>query len=213
MLADEYDHTLAGVRTPSRKPFIRRDPHYEADIHFSRDPNIGLICIKKYRKDVDCISWLNDHLSKYYPSTEGLPVAQHEYAALTLLEKHKVAPRPIAMLGDAVAMEFAGRPVSPFSIISADDYKEQCLRILTIFEGIDFRHNDMLASNVLIHRGKVKLIDFTLSEFAGIDIARSLPQPGWARLGQDGAITGFLAARRRRLLDEAIRRVRRRRSA
>lgn len=171
---------------------IIKGPHYEADIAFTKDERRGIVVTKKYRLDVACIAWLNKHLSNYYPAEGGLPVAQHEFAALTLLAKHGVAPRPIEALKHAIVMEFAGRPVAAASLISFKSYMTQCQNILTTLGRLNFRHNDLLPANVVVRRGRLKIIDFTLSEFNGIEIMNALPEPGWARPGQDEAIASYL---------------------
>jgi RIO-like serine/threonine protein kinase len=169
--------------------------HYESDIFFDADPTHEIVVIKKYKTDNECIRWLNQHLAQYYDPSKGLPVAQHEFAALKLLEPYGFVPKPLDLRPDSIVMEFAGTPVSPEAPIAIEVYLEHCQRIMDTFARLNFRHNDLLPSNVLVHEGKVKVIDFTLSEFGDIQTMRNLPNPDWARPGQDSNILMHMSRR------------------
>jgi len=169
--------------------------HYESDILFDSNPVHGIIVIKTYRTDNDCVRWLNGHLAQYYDASKQQPVAQHEFSALKLLEPYGFVPKPLDLRPDSIVMEFAGSPVSPEAPIAIEVYLEHCRRIMDTFARLNFRHNDLLPSNVLVHEGKVKVIDFTLSEFGDIQTMRNLPNPDWARPGQDSNILTYMSRR------------------
>jgi hypothetical protein len=174
---------------------LPKGAHYESDIFFDADPRYEIIVIKKYKTENECIRWLNRHLAQYYDASKGQPVAQHEFAALKLLEPHGFVPKPLDIRPDSIVMDFAGSPVSPEAPIAIEVYLEYCRRILDTFARLNFRHNDLLPSNVLVHEGRVKVIDFTLSEFGDIQTMRSLPNPHWARPGQDRNILTYMSRR------------------
>lgn len=172
--------------------FTRIAKHVESKINLARDPIHGIVVTKKYNLDVDCIKWLNNQLSKYYDSTKGLPVAQHEFAALELLATYNIAPKPLYLLPDAIVMKYAGIPITLKPKILFEGYIEQCHVILETFKKLNFRHNDLLPRNVLVEKHKVKIIDFTLSEFHNINIISELPDNKWANPGQDENILNYL---------------------
>ena len=161
--------------------------HYESVIRFET----GGVVVKTYRDDCECIRWLNRHLARYYDPAKGQPVAQHEFAALRFLEPCGFVPKPLRLDHGSIAMEYAGVPVSPRSEVSLDEYRRQCQSILATFAKLGFRHNDLLPGNVLVHHGRIKIIDFTLAEFDAVEIAGNLPDPDWARLGQDQALLTY----------------------
>jgi RIO-like serine/threonine protein kinase len=165
--------------------------HYESDISFEADPVRGILVTKTYRTGHECVQWLNRHLARYYDAAKGQPVAQHEYAALTLLEPYGIAPKAVEFRPDSIVMEFAGTPISLGVSIPTETYLMHCQRILDTLERLHFRHNDLLPSNVLVHEGQVKIADFTLAEFGRIQIMKDLPNPAWARPGQDRNILSY----------------------
>ena len=167
--------------------------HYESDVVFDADPARGIVVTKTYKSDNDCVRWLNRHLAQYYDASKGQPVAQHEFAALTLLEPYGFVPKPLDLWPHSIVMEFAGRPVSPEAPIPVEDYLHDCRRILETFARLNFRHNDLLPSNVLVQDGRVKVVDFTLSEFGNVQIMKDLPNPNWARPGQDHNILTYMS--------------------
>jgi len=172
---------------------LPKGAHYESDVLFDSDPAHGVVVTKIYRSDNECVRWLNGHLAQYYDASRGQPVAQHEFSALALLEPHGFTPKPIDLRSDSIVMEFCGSPISPDAPIAIKAYSEQCRQILDTFSRLNFKHNDLLPSNVLIRDGKVKIIDFTLSEFGDIEIIRDLPNPDWARPGQDRNVLFYMS--------------------
>jgi hypothetical protein len=168
--------------------------HDEAEITFEETVGLGIVVTKQYRSDCECIQWLNRVLARYYNPSEGQPVAQHEFAALTLLRPYGFVPHPLRRGSDFIQMEFAGEPVGPDCGISPAEFRRQCEVILNTFKTLGFRHNDLLPRNVLTHEGRVKIIDFTLSEFGGIEIMTQLPDPNWAIPGQDHRLLTYLPA-------------------
>lgn len=186
--ADRLKRSRAKKRK-ARKPW--RNRHAESEILFDYDPEHGLVVVKRYRVDAECIAWLNGHLSDLYPPERGLPVAQHEFAALSKLAPHGVAPEPVRLLPDGIVMRYAGEPIDSPNAAFTKDSKRQFRAILDTLEALEFRHNDMLPRNILVHDGKLALIDFTLSEFDGVSIMRDLPNPGWARPGRDSDLLRY----------------------
>jgi len=172
--------------------------HYESDVCFDSDPVHGIIVIKKYKTDNECVRWLNRHLSQYYETSSGQPVGQHEFAALQLLEPYGFVPKVVDLQPDSLVMEFAGNPVSPEAPVKIETYLNECRHVLKIFAKLKFSHNDLRPANVLLHGGKVKIIDFTLSEFGDVQIMKDLPNPNWARAGQDDDILTFMSPRSQR---------------
>jgi hypothetical protein len=172
--------------------------HYESDVYFDSDPVHGMIVIKKYKTDNECVRWLNRYLAQYYDTSKGQPVGQHECAALKLLEPYGFVPKVVDLRLDSLAMEFAGDPLSPEAPIEMETYLNECRHILKIFAKLKFRHNDLRRSNVLLHDGKVKIIDFTLSEFGDIQVIKGLPNPNWARAGQDDNLLTYMSPRSQR---------------
>ena len=160
--------------------------HYESEVEFVRSEATGeLQVVKRYRTDHPCVAWLNEALAEWYDPARGLPVAQHEHAALELLAPHGVAPPALELRPDAVVSAFAGEPVSRRSRITADDYLEQCERILGVFTDVGLRHNDLLPRNVLVRDRRVTVVDYTLAEFGEVLLMDRLPDPAWARPGED----------------------------
>jgi SAM-dependent methyltransferase len=166
--------------------------HYESAITFERDAAGALQVRKRYRQEVPCVRWLNQRLAGNYDPNKALPVAQHEFAALQALEKFDIAPKPLGLEPDAIVMTYAGKPLGAGTQIDPLAYREQCQHILRIFHQLGLHHNDMLPANVLIDNGRVRVIDFTLAEFGGIKLMSALPNPSWARPGQDENILAFL---------------------
>lgn len=175
---------------------IPKSAHAESEISFKNDSIHGTIVCKRYRQDVECVHWLNQHLAQYYDPSHGQPVAQHEFAALHILAPYRFAPKPLTLFHDSIIIEFAGVPLTFTSPISIKEYKKQCHSILNTLVQLDFKHNDLLPRNVLFHQGQIKIIDFTLSEFLGIKIMDTLPNPAWARPGKDTEILKYLSTMR-----------------
>jgi tRNA A-37 threonylcarbamoyl transferase component Bud32 len=162
-----------------------RDKHVEAEIFFDVDPEHGRVVVKRYRPDVPCIAWLNQHLAKHYDASRGMPVAQHEFAALQKLEQYDIAPKPVRLDKDAIVMTYAGEPINSPNGEYVRDPDAQFGAIIDALDRAELRHNDMLPRNVLVDGGKIRLVDFTLSEFDGVGIVDALPEPKWARAGRD----------------------------
>ena len=163
---------------------------FESYISFHQDPERGILVTKRYRQEVPCVQWLNRQLAEFYDPAEGQPVAQHEHAALELLAPYGFVPRVLSRDTDSIQMEFAGIPVTHASIPTAE-YREQCQLILDTFERLGFLHNDLLPRNVLIDDGRVKIVDFTLAEFPGVELMSHLPDSRWARPGEDRKLLGY----------------------
>lgn len=160
--------------------------HYESEVEFVRSEATGeLQVVKRYRAEHPCVAWLNEALAEWYDPARGMPVAQHEHAALELLSPRGVAPPPLELRPDAIVSAFAGEPVSRRSRITARDYVNQCERILDVFTEEGLRHNDLLPRNVLVRERRVSVVDYTLAEFGEVALMDRLPDPAWARPGED----------------------------
>jgi hypothetical protein len=166
--------------------------HWESEITFQLSADGDVHVVKTYLQDHECISWLNVELANDYDPESGLPVAQHEFAAYEALLPLGVAPKPVELRPDSIVIEYGGLPLSAESDIADDEYRRQCEEILRGFDAIGFRHNDLLPGNVLVQHGQVGIIDFTLAEFGTIDLMSKLPNPDWARAGQDARLVEFL---------------------
>lgn len=153
---------------------------YEGEIEYKKYKNFGKCIIKKYRKDSECINWLNQELLQYYPNKKYLPVAQHEYKALEILSKHDLAPKPLELGFDYIVIEYGGRTLEAFNPLSENEYLRQAKQILQIFNELNFKHNDLLPRNILVSKNKLKIIDFTLAEFNHIILMDKLPNKRWA---------------------------------
>jgi len=182
--------------------------HYEADILFHKVEG-DLLVEKKYRPEVECIHWLNQHLAQYYDPKIAMPVAQHEFRALQLLSKYDISAKPVSLNQTSIIMHFVGVPFQINHALSRRRYLKQCSLILDLFKKLNFFHNDLLPSNLLIDKhNQLKVIDFTLSEFDQICIMESLPNSKWARAYQDQQILNQYCTKKRvnyclsRLLDK-----------
>ena len=177
-------------------------PHYESEISFAPGAGGRIEVIKRYKREHECISWLNGELAAHYDPGAGLPVAQHEFAAYEVLAPLGCVPSPVELRPDSIVVEYGGKPLRPDSPISESAYERQCDEILRGFESIGFRHNDLLAGNVLIDaETRVRIIDFTLAEFGSIELMPSLPNRDWARPGEDAQLPGLLRDMRREARD------------
>jgi hypothetical protein len=159
--------------------------HYESYITVFDHPSLGRLVRKQYRDDHPCINWLNETLQDYYPKSKFLPVALHEARALNILSAIGLAPRLICCEANAVVMEYAGVPITANPTIDALSFYRQAVYITERLISLGFRHNDLLPRNVVVLGEKVRLIDFTMSEFANIRFIDKLPNRGWARSGED----------------------------
>lgn len=164
---------------------IKKFTGWEGDIEYKRYKKFGKCIIKKYKKDSDCINWLNVELKQYYPSEDFLPIAQHEYKALELLSKHGIAPKPLELGPDYIVVEYGGKTLEEYNPLSPEEYLKQAKQILLKFEELNFKHNDLLPRNILISKNKLKIIDFTLSEFGNIMLIDKLPNKKWAYPGDE----------------------------
>lgn len=169
--------------------------HYESDISIAPDPVHGMIVRKRYRDDVECVRWLNRHLASYYADSGYQPVAQHEFAALQLLDPHGFVPTPLELRRDSVVMRYAGLPLMAAPPIDPASYRAQCEKILQTLTELHFRHNDLLIGNVLVQGDKIRICDFTLSEFGNVSIMNQLPDSRWARPGEDHKLLHYLDER------------------
>ena len=177
-------------------------PHYESEISVAPGAGGRLEVTKRYIREHECISWLNRELAAHYDPAAGLPVAQHEFAAYELLAPLGFAPSPVELRSDSIVVEYGGESLRADSPISEQEYERRCLAILRGFESIGFRHNDVLAGNVLIDPdARVRIIDFTLAEFGSIELMPSLPNRDWARPGEDAKLVDLLAELRREAAD------------
>lgn len=159
----------------------------ESYVSFQKSSTNGeIIVTKKYRDDCKCIVWLNEYLSQYYNPKNGYPVAQHEYAALQFLKSYLYFPNPIQLKHDSITMTYSGVPLEQSSKqLDKESFISQAQKILKLFKDLGFYHNDLLPRNVLINKKQVKIIDFTLSEFNGIDIMSHIPNHNWAQAHKD----------------------------
>ncbi len=174
---------------------IPKGTHYEAEITFFKEGD-QIIVQKRYRKDVECIQWLNQHLSQYYDSEKAQPVAQHEFRALQLLEPYNISAKPLALEKDAITMQFCGIPFELQYSLSRKLYRQGCRQILDLFSKLNFSHNDLLPSNLLIDsQNKLRVIDFTLSEFGEVCIMDVLPNSRWARAYRDREVLDFYSTK------------------
>lgn len=162
-------------------------PGFEAHVSFERCKATGQIIVsKQYRLDCECVVWLNSHLAQYYDPEIAYPVAQHEFAALQLLQPYEFFPDPVELLPTGITMAYAGVPLAQArSQLTRESFLEQANAILGIFENLRFRHNDLLPWNVLVQGDRLRVIDFTLSEFGGRELMPHLPNPSWAQPGKD----------------------------
>jgi hypothetical protein len=167
--------------------------HYESDISVEQDSQTRAMRVtKRYRTTHPCVAWLNERLGDWYDRDRGLPVAQHEWAAYQLLEPYGIVPRPIDCLPDAIVVEWGGEPLAPDAAIADDDYRAQAEHVLKVFAATGFSHNDLLERNVLVSDGALRIIDFTLAEFGQVSLMGDLPNPAWARPGEDAMLLDHL---------------------
>lgn len=162
--------------------------HYESKIDFLKDKNGEIIVSKRYDNKVPCIRFLNTILKNHYDGNIGdiMPVAYHEFNILKNLEPFRIAPRPLAIDKDCIYMTYEGNPITGgCQELSRESFLWQAKNILHVLHRLGIRHNDMLDRNVLQKDGVIKLIDFTLSEYPGLDISSLLPDQNWALINQD----------------------------
>jgi hypothetical protein len=177
-------------------------PHYESEISFAPGAGGRIEVTKRYIREHECISWLNLELAAHYDPAAGLPVAQHEFAAYEVLAPLGCVPSPVELRPDSIVVEYGGESLRADSPISESEYERQCTSILRGFESIGFRHNDLLAENVLIDaHARVRIIDFTLAEFGSIELMPSLPNRDWARPDEDAKLLDLLRDARREAAD------------
>lgn len=168
--------------------------HYESCIDILKNVDGELIVRKKYNINVPCIRFLNVLLKKHYGNLlHGImPVAFHESSILKNLEPFRIAPRVIDIEKDCIYLSYEGEPISKNNNnISREDYLSQSKNILHILHRLGIRHNDLLERNTLLKDGVLKIIDFTLAEYPGLDIASHLPEQSWARLNQDYRLLSY----------------------
>lgn len=191
-------------------PAVEIGEHWEADVEVRSGAGGPQSVVKRYRLDSPCIAWLNDELARWYDPAAGLPVAQHEHAAFVLLSAHGLAPRPLELRESAIVTEWGGVPLSSApTTLSRRRYRQRAVEILAALRALGFRHNDLIDRNVLVAGERVTLIDFTLAEWGPVTFMDRLPDPAWARAGQDAALPGFARAiPRRTALVAAARRLR-----
>lgn len=154
--------------------------HYESEIFIHDDPVYGKVVQKRYKQEHECIKWLNSELQQYYSIEGVLPVALHEATALKILEPHEIAPKLIGVIGDSLFMEYAGEPLEELSQSDRTKLAVRARSIQNKLRELNFKHNDLLERNILVQGDKLRLIDFTLSEFNGINLMNVLPNRDWA---------------------------------
>lgn len=168
------------------------EKHYESTIDIFSDTDGNIIVKKTYDADAPVIRFLNEYLKEFYDIGEEMPVAMHEYFLLKKLEPYNIAPRALALEKDAVYMTFEGNSVlHSDEKITQGEFLIQARNILHVLRKFGIRHNDLLASNVLIRDRTLKIIDFTLADFGDIDVVLKLPDRSWARLNQDYNLLNF----------------------
>ncbi|MCR4623249.1 MAG: hypothetical protein K5780_01135 [Alphaproteobacteria bacterium] len=162
---------------------------FESDIGFLRNyKNFGEVVVKKYKADSPCVIWLNQHLRRYYVYSTIMPIAQHEFRALEILNSNGVAPRPLEIGTDYIILEKWGTELKnpPMNLYS------QAVHILKELRRLNFKHNDLLMRNILIDASnELKLIDLTLSEFGNVEIIKHLPNKSWAYPGDERILNYF----------------------
>ena len=184
---------------------------YEAEITVEGDDGGSPArVVKAYRRDHPCIAWLNERLAEWYDPALGLPVAQHEWAAYELLAPEGFVPDPIERRPDAIVLGWGGEPLHAGSGLSEREYRRQAAAVLEAFARLGFRHNDLLDRNVLVDGDRIRIVDFTLAEFGEVRLMDALPDPAWARPGEDERLLDHLrSARRARLSPARLWRLRR----
>jgi hypothetical protein len=171
---------------------------YEAEIAVEGgDDGSPARVVKTYRRDHPCVAWLNERLAEWYDPALGLPVAQHEWAAYELLAPEGFVPEAIERRPDAIVLGWGGEPLHAGCGLSVRDYRRQAAAVLEAFARLGFRHNDLLDRNVLVDGDRIRIIDFTLAEFGDVRLMDTLPDPGWARAGEDHRLLDHLRSARR----------------
>ena len=163
--------------------------HYESRISTFNHPEHGLVIKKHYKADNECIQWLNSYLGRFYTNKKIMPVVAHEANILNALEPFGIVPKCYGYGKDCIYLEIAGNPItSTCDSITKNEYLFQAKNILSVFAQLGLKHNDLLEGNLLLHDGILKVIDFTLAEFKGIETSKYLPDRGWARINLDHQI-------------------------
>ncbi len=174
------------------RPELRLEKHVESDLALVDYPGAGPAVVKTYKPGQPCVAWLNQHLARYYDARAGMPVAQHEYAALELLHPHGIAPRPLRREAGAIVMAYAGTPITFGLALGEREFRAQAEFILATLARLSFRHNDLIPRNVLVDEGRLRIIDFTLSEFGPVrDVMARLPDPRWAYPERESDLPGY----------------------
>lgn len=165
----------------------------ESTIEFLNLPE-GRFGVKKtYLGNKVHIKWLNEALSKYYDSQERMPVISHECAAIKLLSKYGIVPEIYESGYDYLIMSYEGNSLClDWWKTRKQSYVKKAANILNILSEVGFKHNDLIPSNVLLHKGKLTLIDFSWAEFNNIDITSDMPQKNWCHKGEDTNLTLYL---------------------
>ena len=65
----------------------------------------------------------------------------------------------------SITMRYAGVPIS--SEIAPDDWRQQVSAVLAILAKTGCHHGDLLPQNVLVHQGRLAIIDFALASASG----------------------------------------------
>ena len=158
----------------------------------------SLIIKKTYDADAPVIKFLNEYFQDFYADAlnkfggDVMPVALHEGFILRKLEPYNIAPRVLAVDGDALYMTFEGNSIlSAEQKITREEFLLQAKNILHVLRSVGIRHNDLTPPNVLIRDWTVKIIDFTLADYGALDIVANLPDRRWAYLNQDYNLLNF----------------------
>ena len=70
-------------------------------------------------------------------------------------------------------MTYSGESISKENI--PDNWKTQCSNILDVLDSKNCSHNDIKPEDILVHEGKLKLIDFGWASKIGDDIPSNWP--------------------------------------
>ncbi len=158
----------------------------EATVYLARGDH-GLLAVKMYR-DAELRSFGNDQLyregraivdkrlrraitgntRKGRSARQGMWVAE-EYSKLCKLHAAGLAcPRPLAIAGRTIAMEFIGEDGDPaprladvsLSPPEAEQAFAQCMELVACMLACDCVHSDLSAFNILWHKQRAIVIDF-----------------------------------------------------
>src|SRR6478735_1232225 len=65
----------------------------------------------------------------------------------------------------SITMRYSGEPISPEN--APDDWRRQLTHILERLQDAECHHGDLLPQNILVHEGRLTVIDFALASLCG----------------------------------------------